>query len=499
MASQTYLAVDIGASSGRVLAGQFDGKHIQLNEVHRFENGPIWANGRMYWDILALWRSVQDGLRSAGDQFGDAVSSVGVDTWGVDYGLLGPGDELLGNPRCYRDPRTEGLVEASFDVVSRADIFAETGLQFLNINSLYQLIAMARQNPRLLDVAEDFLMIPDLFHFFLTGVKTNEFSNATTSQLLNPQTRQWCTGLMKAFDIPEKLFRETTEPGANIGPLLSGVAESTGLGKINVIVPGTHDTASAVLAVPSQSRPSSAPDWCYISSGTWSLMGVEVPEPVINEKCLSLNFTNEGGVGGTVRLLKNIGGLWLVQECRRIFALQGREYSWQQLTQLAAESQPLLSLINPDAHVFTAPKDMPNAIREFCDKSNQAVPQSDGAVIRCALESLAMRYRQVHGWLQELTGSGISTIHIVGGGSQNEQLTQMTADACNRLVIAGPVEATAIGNAMLQAISLGAVDSIAAARQVIAESFAVKTYEPANSQIWDDNYARFVELTETTS
>ena len=491
MAKQTYLAVDIGASSGRVLAGQFDGQRIQLSEVNRFQNGPIYADRKMYWDLLALWGSVQDGLRQAHDQFGDSVASVGVDTWGVDYALLGPGDELLGNPRCYRDPRTEGIMEKTFDVVSRADIFASTGLQFMGINTLYQMIAMTEQNPKLLDVAEDFLMIPDVFHWLLTGQKTNEFSNATTTQMFNPQTRQWATDLLATFNIPNSIFRETTAPGTNLGSLQSSVVDATNLEGVNVIVPGTHDTASAVLAVPAKSAPSNTPDWCYISSGTWSLMGVELPDPVINEKCLKLNFTNEGGVGGTVRLLKNIGGLWLIQECRRIFAQEGKDYSWDDLTRMATEADPLVSLINPDAPQFTAPKNMPASIREFCSATNQPAPESDGAVVRCALESLSMRYRQVLGWLEELTEGSISTIHIVGGGTQNEQLSQMAADACNRQVIAGPVEATAIGNAVMQAISTGALDSIATARQVIADSFSVKTYEPAAPAIWDEAFARF--------
>ena len=488
MSSQIHLAVDIGASSGRVLAGQFDGKQIQLSEVHRFENGPVYANDGMYWDLLSLWRAVRAGLRKAGDQFGEGVTSVGVDTWGVDYALLGPGDELLGNPRCYRDPRTDGVMERAFERVSRADIFAQTGLQFMPINTFYQMIAMAEQNPQLLEVANDFLMIPDLFNWLLTGQKTIEFSNATTTQMFNPQTRSWATDLLTEFGIPDKLFRDTTEPGTNLGGLRQELAESTGLSAVQVIVPGTHDTASAVLAVPAPSAPSAQPDWCYISSGTWSLMGVEVPDPVINEKCLELNFTNEGGVGGTVRLLKNIGGLWLVQECRRIWALQGREYSWGRMTQLAAASEPLRSLINPDAPCFTAPKDMPEAIRDFCRSSNQPVPDSDGAVIRCALESLAMRYRQVLGWLEQLTNGTISTIHIVGGGTQNEQLSQMAADACNRRVVAGPMEATAIGNAMMQAIAIGSVDSIASARQIIAESFAVKTYDPQGPVPFDEAF-----------
>lgn len=495
MRKQIHLAVDMGASSGRVLAGQFDGTRFELNEVHRFWNGPIRTHDRLYWDVLGLWKSVQEGLHIARDQWRDAVCSVGVDTWGVDFALLGPGDELLGNPRHYRDVRTVGLVEKAFETMPRDQIFASTGLQFMEINSLYQLIALSQQNRALLDYAHDFLMIPDLFHWFLTGEKTNEFSDATTTQMLNPKTGTWASDVLNAFDIPEKLFREPTHPGTNLGPLQKHVASETNLNGVRVIVPGSHDTASAVLAVPAMSPPSATPNWCYISSGTWSLMGVEVPEPVINAKCAELNFTNEGGVGGTVRLLKNIGGLWLVQECRRVWAQQGRSYSWEQLTQLAEQATPLQSFVNPDAPAFVSPEDMPNAIRESCQATGQIVPESDGAVVRCALESLAMRYRQVLGWLEELTGARIDTIHIVGGGTQNEQLSQMAADACNRRVVAGPIEATAIGNAMMQAIAVGSIDSIGSAREIIADSFAVKTYEPNSAERWNEAFERFLRLT----
>ena len=494
MSKQIHLAVDLGASSGRVLAGQFDGERFELSELHRFWNGPIRVQDRLVWDVMGLWKSVLEGLQNAAATYGDSVASVGVDTWGVDFALLGSGDEMLGNARHYRDARNFGMVEKAFETMPREQIFASTGMQFMEINSLYQLLALSLQNRPLLDAAEDFLMIPDLFHWLLTGEKTNEFSDATTTQMLNPRTGTWATDILSAFEIPEKLFREPTQPGTNLGPVLSSVAESTHFSDVQVIVPGSHDTASAVLAVPAESTLSASPDWCYISSGTWSLMGVEVPDPVITDKCAEFNFTNEGGVGGTVRLLKNIGGLWLVQECRRIWAEEGRDYSWDQMTAMASDAAPLASFVNPDLPELVAPNHMPNAIRAICKKSGQTVPETDGAVIRCALESLAMRYRQVLGWLEELTGATIQTIHIVGGGSQNEQLNQMAAGACNRRVVAGPVEATAIGNAMLQAIALGSIDSISAARRIIADSFSVKSYEPEGAEQWNEAYERFVHL-----
>ena len=494
MSSQIHLAIDLGASSGRVLAGQFDGQRLELSELHRFWNGPIRVHDRMVWDLMGLWKSVQEGLQSAATQYGDSIASVGVDTWGVDFALLGPGDEILGDARHYRDSRNFGMVEKAFETMPREQIFASTGMQFMEINSLYQLLGLSLQNRHLLDTAETFLMIPDLFHWFLTGEKTNEFSDATTTQMLNPRTGTWAADILDAFQIPDKLFREPTQPGTNLGPLMKGVAESTKLSNVQVIVPGSHDTASAVLAVPAESQPSTTPDWCYVSSGTWSLMGVEVPEPVITDKCAELNFTNEGGVAGTVRLLKNIGGLWLVQECRRVWAEEGREYDWNQLTQLASEATPLQSFVNPDSPELVAPVNMPQAIREICQQSGQPVPETDGAVIRCALESLAMRYRQVLGWLEELTGGSIGTIHIVGGGSQNQQLNQMAANACKRRVVAGPVEATAIGNAAMQAIALGSIESIGAARRIIADSFAVKALEPQEPDLYNEAYAQFLKV-----
>ena len=307
------------------------------------------------------------------------------------------------------------------------------------------------------------LMMPDLFHWLLTGVKANEMTNATTTQFFNPAKQRWATDLLERFDLPTQILGTVVQPGTRLGPILPKVAKSTGLNAVQVVVPGTHDTASAVMAVPAESKPGSRPDWCYISSGTWSLMGVEVPQPVINEQVLALNFTNEGGVGGTTRLLKNICGLWLVQECRRVWSQAGTTYSWEHFTQAAAVAKPLAALINPDDPGFLAPADMPEAIRAFCRRTGQAVPENEGAVIRCALESLALQYRRVLGWLEGLIGGRIETMHIVGGGTQNRQLCQMAADACQRRVVAGPVEATAIGNLMMQAIAAGEVGSIAEA------------------------------------
>jgi rhamnulokinase len=492
--AKVFLAVDLGASSGRVVGALFDGKSIQLEEVFRFENGGVTANDQLYWDVLRQWTNIQQGLRAAHGKYGDRIASVGVDTWGVDFGLLGRRDELLGNPYHYRDQRTAGIFETAFSICSRNEIFAETGLQFMELNTLFQLIAMKRDKSPLLDIAETFLMMPDLFHFLLTGVKANEFTNASTTQFYNPQTRSWATKLFERFDLPVKILGEIVPPGTRLGKMRANVAEETGLQHVDVVLPGSHDTASAVMSVPSEAAPSDRPNWCYISSGTWSLMGVETPSPIINDQCRDLNFTNEGGVGGTTRVLKNIAGLWLLQECRRIWWQEGLELSWEAMIDKASAAKPLMSLIVPDAPEFLAPRHMPNAIRQFCRDTGQAVPETEGAVVRCALQSLAMRYRMVLGWLEALTGSQITTMHIVGGGAQNKSLCQMAADACNRRVVAGPIEATAIGNVMIQAVSSGDVSSIAEARQVIRRSFEVSEYTPSNTSSWDEAYVRFCKI-----
>lgn len=494
---RVYLAVDLGASSGRVVAGLFDGKQLELKEIYRFENGGIRANDHLYWDLLALWSHIQDGLRAARSEFGKEIVSVGVDTWGVDFGLLGRNDELLGNPYHYRDQRTAGMMDHAFSIVSREEIFAETGLQFMELNTLYQLLAMKEENSPLLDIAESFLMMPDLFHWLLTGEKVNEFTDASTTQFHNPQTNSWSTLLFDRFGLPKHILGKVVPPGTQLGNLRPSVAEATGLEDVTVILPGTHDTASAVMAVPAAGKPSNQPDWCYISSGTWSLMGVETPSPVINDQVSAFNFTNEGGVGGTTRLLKNIAGLWLLQECRRIWAQEGNELSWDDMVTRAKQADPLVSLINPDAPCFVAPSNMPEAIVSFCRDTGQPEPVGEGAVVRCALESLALRYRSVLGMAEKLTGSTIGTIHIVGGGTQNRLLCQMAADACRRPVLAGPVEATAIGNVMMQAVSSGEIGSIEQARAIIRTSFPMEQYSPENADPWDEAYERFEKLLGT--
>jgi len=491
MSSKVLLAIDMGASSGRHVAGSFDGARLNLTEVHRFANGPVSVVGRMYWDVLGQWSHVLDGLRRAAEEHGEAICSVGVDTWGVDFGLLGRGDELLGNPYHYRDSRTTGMIDRAFELVPREDIFAETGLQFMPLNTLYQLLSMKLAGSPILSSAKSLLMMPDLFHWMMTGVKANELTDASTTQLYNPTTGTWSSRLIERFGFPAEIFGPIVQPGSKLGSLRPEVAAETGLQNVDVVVPGTHDTASAVVAVPVTGAAPEQPDWCYISSGTWSLMGMEVPRPVINETCSRLNFTNEGGVQGTTRLLKNIGGLWLLQECRRIWAQDGDEFTWQQLTEMSEKAPPLVSVVNPDDPSLVAPERMPDEIARICRESNQPVPEDRAAVVRCALESLALKYRQVLGWLEQLTSGPIKTVHIVGGGTQNKVLCQMTADACNRPVVAGPVEATAIGNIAVQAIASGELGSLADARSVVRASFEVESYEPQDPEPWDEAFARF--------
>jgi rhamnulokinase len=493
-ATKNLLAYDLGAESGRGILGQFDGSRLALDVVHRFPNGPVRTLDTLHWDVLRLWGEMLTALRKAVADRG-AIDALGVDTWGVDFALLGRGGTLLGNPRHYRDPYTEGYPEAAFATVPRRDIYRQTGLQFMRFNSLYQLLALKRDRSPLLDVAESLLMVPDLLHYFFTGTKVNEFTDVSTSQMYDPTAKSWATDMLSAFALPTTILGPVAQPGTVLGPLRPSVAAEAGAGAVPVVLPGSHDTASAVAAVPARGEPgASAPGWCYISSGTWSLMGVEIPAPLISDKTLEYNFTNEGGVGGTIRFLKNIMGLWLVQECRRCWERAGRGHTYDELTRLAEAAAPFASLVDPDHSSFWLPADMPAALGEYCKRTGQAVPTEPGAVVRCALESLALRYRWVLERLEELLGKRIDVIHIVGGGGQNRLLNQLTADVCNRTVLAGPVEATAIGNVLVQLVGLGALGSLAEGREVVRGSFEVTTFEPRQPGRWAEPYQRFLKL-----
>ncbi|HEY1786462.1 MAG TPA: rhamnulokinase family protein [Pirellulales bacterium] len=491
-----YTAIDLGASSGRHIAGLFDGARLDLAETYRFGNAAVPMAGHLYWDLPHLWQQIGLGLRKTAEAYPGQIATIGVDTWGVDFGLLGRGDELLGNPYHYRDTRTNGMLDAALARVPREQIFAATGIQFMQINTLYQLLAMRLANSPLLAEAKTFLLMADLFNWLLTGEKLNERTNATTTQAFDPRTADWAWDLLSQLEIPTEMFCPIVQPGTKLGRLRGPLAAEWGLAETEVVVPGTHDTASAVVSVPAAQTSGDRPNWCYISSGTWSLMGVEISHPVLNDRCRELNFTNEGGVGGTTRLLKNIAGLWLVQECRRVWNSRGANRSWQDLNRLSATAVPLAALIDPDDPSFLAPPDMPEAIRAYCRRTGQTVPADEGSVLRAATDSLALRYRQVLSWLEELIGGPIETIHVVGGGSNNRQLCQATADACRRRVVAGPVEATAIGNLLMQAVAVGDIGSIADARSIVRHSFGVDEFLPRDGDRWDEAYARFRALTK---
>ena len=490
----SFLALDLGAESGRAMLGQFDGERIQLSEVYRFPNGPVRLPDGLHWDVLRLWSEIKQGLARAIQEHGADLAGVGLDTWGVDFGLLDRDGALVSNPYHYRDSRTDGMLDEAFRRVPRAEIFEQTGIQFMQINSLYQLLSMVvRQSPAL-DIAETFLTMPDLFNYWLTGRKVCEFSNATTTQCYDPRKKGWANPMLERLDIPTHIFPEIVPPGTVLGELLPSVAEEVGTSGLPVIAPACHDTGSAVAAVPAEGS-----DFAYISSGTWSLMGAEVAEPVINASSLANNFTNEGGVAGTFRFLKNIMGLWLVQECRRTWASQGESLSYDELTQMAAEAEPLRSIVNPDDGDFLKPGDMLARIRAFCERTGQPVPESKGAVVRCALESLALKYRWVLERLEEILARHLEPIHIVGGGTQNRLLNQFAADATGRQVIAGPIEATAAGNVITQAMALGHIASLEEGRRIVRNSFDVATYEPASGAEWEQAYTRLLAMMEQSS
>jgi rhamnulokinase len=491
-ATKKILAFDLGAESGRGLLGLFDGNKLQLEVVHRFPNGPVHTLDTMHWDMLRLYGEMLAGMRKAASEQGP-IASVGIDTWGVDFALLGKDGSLLSNPRHYRDPHTETIMEEAFRRVPRLEIYRQTGIQFMRFNTLFQLLALQRDRSPLLDIAEALLFIPDLFHYWLTGIKANEYTDASTSQLIEPRSRTWARELIRAFELPERIFGSIVQPGTMLGPVRPSAGREIGLTGVPVIAPATHDTAAAVAAVPAQGDA-----WAYISSGTWSLMGAEVKEPLTGDKTLQVNFTNEGGVGGTIRLLKNIMGLWLVQECRRTWERAGKTYAYDELARLAMAAPAFVSLVDPDRASFMLPANMPAAIADFCRQSGQPVPSEPGPVVRCCLESLALRYRWVLEKLEEQLGRRLETIHIVGGGSQNELLNQFTADACNRTVITGPVEATAIGNVLTQMLGLGLITSLTEARAIVRRSFDVRTYMPQNPDRWQEPYQRFLRFLPLT-
>ncbi len=489
MTSQAYAAVDLGASSGRVMIGLFDGKKLRLEEAYRFPNNGILIGDSLHWDVLRLWDEMLKGLNLAGERAGNSLQSIGLDTWGVDFGLLAEDDTLIGNPYHYRNSLTEGILEKAFSLAPKEEIYAQTGIQFIRYNSLFQLLAMKEANAPQLSIARRFLNMPDLFNFFLTGQKTNEFTISTTTQCYNPIEKKWCWDLLTAFGIPTEIFGEITAPGAVLGALLPKVAQRISLPSVPVVAGAGHDTACAVAAAPSLGD-----DHIYISSGTWSLMGIELDRPIITPESLAAGLANEGGVENKIRFLKNISGLWAVQECRRQWNSSGKKYSYDDLTQLAEKASVFSSLIQPNDNRFFAPNDMPAEIQAYCQETGQTVPMDKGAIIRTILESLALEYRRVAEQIERITGKKFPTIHIIGGGAKNTLLNQFVANATGKTVLAGPTEATIIGNILVQAIAMGAIPSLAEGRKIVRDSFEVRTYEPTNQHAWGEAYTRYKSL-----
>jgi len=480
-----FLAVDLGAESGRVVLGSLGSGRLRLEELARFRTGMVRLHGRLHWNVFRMLEELVQAFRSASETCGKA-ESVGVDSWGVDFALLAEDGSVLGMPVAYRDARTDGMMERVFERVPRETIYQKTGIQFTQINTLYQLFALVAENSPLLSAASDLLFIPDLFHYFLAGEKRTEFTDATTSQLLNVHRSDWDRELLEAVGIRPSLFQEVVPPGTVLGRLTTEIQEATGLPPLTVLAPATHDTASAVAAVPAEGD-----DWAYISSGTWSLMGLENPAPICSDQARQFNFTNEGGVEGTYRFLKNIMGLWLVQRCRAGF---DRPYDYAELVSMAEKAPPFACLVDTDDTRFLNPPSMPEAIGAFCRETHQPEPRSPGEFIRCALESLALEYRTVLEELRRVCNRDIRRIHVVGGGAQNKLLCRMTADATRLPVIAGPVEATAIGNLLVQARALGCVQSFEEARTCVRRSFQPETFEPREPEAWDNAWEQYMSL-----
>lgn len=480
---ECYFAVDLGATSGRTILGYFTPDGLEMEEVNRFPNHLIETGGHFYWDIYELYRHIIEGLRAASRKEGVRITSIGIDTWGVDFVCVGKDGTFLRQPYAYRDPHTTGAPETFFKRVPRSSVYQWTGIQVMNFNSLFQLDTMRRNHDSALEAADKLLFIPDALTYMLTGETVTEYTIASTAQLVNATTRKLEDSLLQEVGLTRSHFGRFVYPGERAGVLTEEVQRLTGLGPVPVIAVAGHDTASAVAAVPAMNR-----NFAYLSSGTWSLMGVETDVPVINRETEELNFTNEGGVEGTIRLLKNICGMWLLERCR----LGWEEASYPELIAEANACEPFRSLINPDDAVFANPADMEQAIRDYCRASHQPVPETRGQVVRCIFESLALRYRQVLDNLRSLSPRPVEALHVIGGGSRNDLLNQWTANAVALPVIAGPSEATGIGNVMMQALAAGAAADIASMRQLINRSIPLKTFLPEDAEVWDVAYNQFI-------
>lgn len=481
-----YLAIDLGAESGRTIVGSVTEDSLVIEETHRFPNQPVILPSGLHWDVLKLWSDIKAGISLSARKYSGDISSIALDTWGVDFGLLDRQDLLLSNPFHYRDLRTDGMIAEAFKRIPKQTIYQSTGIQFMKLNTLYQLLSMVVSKSPILDIAACLLTMPDLFHFWLCGAKQSEFTIATTTQCLDPCTGNWAYQMLEKLKIPTKIFPEIVPTGTRLGLLRASLTEETGLSGTPVVAPAAHDTGSAVVAVPAEND-----HFAWISSGTWSIMGVVSPEPVITDKSLAYNFTNEGGAENTWRLSKNITGLWLVQACKQEWDL-----SYDELTQLARNATGFRGVIDVDDDIFLHPGDMPGRIRQYCVDTHQPVPETPGELVRLVLESLALKYRMVLEQLENMLGYRLDPIHIIGGGTKNKLLNQLTADATGRKVITGPVEATAIGNVIMQSVAMGQFASLSEARAIIRASFDVEEYHPNTDSRWDQLFQVLVEGNE---
>ena len=481
------LAFDFGASSGRAILGIFDGERIELQEVHRFSNDPVKINGTVYWDVQRLFFEIKQGILKAKEAGG--FDSIGIDTWGVDFGLLRKDGTLVENPVHYRDARNDGMVEKATEYMSKERMYDITGIQFMDFNTIFQLLSLKENRPYILEEADKLLFMPDLLNYMLSGVKSTEFSIATTSQMVDLKTNNWSDEILDTFGIKKNLLTDIAPTGAVIGQLSDEICEELGVEKADIVSVAAHDTQSAITATPCEYD-----DFAFISCGTWSLFGTEVKEPIINEASKKLNVTNEGGYDYTTAFLKNICGLWLIQESRRQWIREGKEYSYAELEKLALECEPFKCFIDPDAPEFAPMGNLPRRVKEYCEKTGQYIPQTVGEIIRCIYESLALKYRYTFDGIKECTGKDYDRIHVMGGGTKDKLLLQMTAQSCNVNVYGGPIEATALGNVAIQLMSTGAIKDIKEARKIIAKGENLKLYEPNDNASWEKAYEDFKSI-----
>lgn len=485
--TKRVLAFDFGASSGRAIIGCFDGDKITLEEVHRFSNDPVSVGGTVYWDVLRLFYEIKQGIIKA--KIAGGFDSIGIDTWGVDFGLIDSEGKLMENPVHYRDARTAGLVDEAFKTMPKEKLYGITGIQFMELNTLFQLISLKKYRPWMLERADKMLFMPDLFGYMLTGKMCAEYSIASTSQLIDLDKRTWSKEILDAFGIKESVFAPLVQPGTVLGELSKEICEECGVDPVPVISVCGHDTQSAITSVPCEDG-----DFAFLSSGTWSLFGTELDKPIVNETSMNINITNEGGFDGSTGFLKNIIGLWLIQESRRQWKREGKEYSYADLEKLALAAEPFKCFIDPDAPEFVPHGNIPERVREFCRKTGQYVPETVGEIMRCIYESLAMKYRLTFEKLRECTERDYPVIHVIGGGTKDGLLCQMTANSCDRTVKAGPIEATVMGNVAVQLMSDGSVKNIGQARKIVAESSELKTFEPKDTDKWAEAYEDFLKV-----